>query len=91
LTLNPTVVAGGASSIGTVTLSALAPTGGIAVNLSSSHPYRATVPSAITIPAGSSAANFIITTTKGSKKITATITASQGSITKTATLTVNRR
>ena len=91
LTLNPTTVAGGATSIGTVTLSAPAPSGGIVVNLSSSHPARASVPATVTILSGSSSANFNITTTKGSRKITATITASQGSIIKTATLTVNRR
>jgi hypothetical protein len=91
LTLNPTTVAGGATSIGTVTLSAPAPSGGIIVNLSSSHPARASVPATVTILSGSSSANFNVTTTKGSRKITATITASQGSIIKTATLTVNRR
>jgi hypothetical protein len=91
LTLNPTTVAGGATSIGTVTLSAPAPSGGIIVNLSSSHPARASVPATVTILSGTSSASFNVTTTKGSRKITATITASQGSIIKTATLTVNRR
>ena len=91
LKLNPTTVSGGATSIGTVTLSALAPSGGLVVNLSSSHPFRAAVPANVTIQSGSSTANFTITTTKGSRKITATITASHGGITKTATLTVNRR
>jgi len=91
LTLNPTTVVGGATSTGTVTLSAPAPAGGIVVNLSSSHPYRASVPDSVTILSGSSTANFTISTTKGSRKITAKITASQGSITKTAILTINRR
>ena len=91
LALNPTTVVGGASSTGTVTLSAPAPSGGLVVNLSSSNPNRATVPPNVTIPYGSSTVNFTITTTKGSRKITATITAKQGSVIKTATLTVNRR
>jgi len=91
LTLNPTTVVGGATSTGTVTLSAPAPAGGIVVNLSSSHPYRASVPDSVTILSGSSTANFTISTTKESRKITAKITASQGSITKTAILTINRR
>ena len=91
LTLNPTTVVGGASSIGTVTLSAPAPTGGLVVNLSSSHPYRASVPTTVTILSGSSSANFTISTTKGSRKITAKITASQGGVIKTANLTITRR
>lgn len=91
LTLNPSTVVGGASSTGRVTLSAPAPSGGIVVNLSSSHPYRASVPATVTILSGSSSATFAITTTKGNRKITITIKASQGSIIKSATLTVNRR
>lgn len=91
LTLNPSTVVGGASSTGRVTLSAPAPSGGIVVNLSSSHPYRASVPATVTILSGSSSATFAITTTKGNRKITTTIKASQGSIIKSATLTVNRR
>jgi len=91
LTLNPTTVVGGATSIGTVTLSAPAPSGGLVVNLSSSNPNRASVPAALTVLAGSSSANFTISTTKGSRKITVKITVSQGSVIKTATLTVNRR
>jgi len=91
LTLNPTAVVGGATSIGTVALSAPAPSEGIVVQLSSSHPYRAVVPATVTILSGSSTANFSITTTKGNRKITVKIKASQGSIIKTATLTVNRR
>ena len=91
LALNPTTVAGGATSMGTVTLSSPAPAVGIVVNLSSSHPFRASVPAKVTIMSGSSSANFTISTTKGSRQITATIKASQGSVIKTATLTVNRR
>jgi hypothetical protein len=60
LTVNPTVVAGGASSIGTVTLSAAAPSGGIVGNLSSNHPLRASVPATVTILSGSSSATFTI-------------------------------
>ena len=91
LALNPTTVTGGASSTGTVTLTAPAPSGGVVVNLSSSNPNRAPVPPNVTIPYGSSTANFTITTTKGSRKITAKITAKQGGVIKTATLTINRR
>ncbi len=52
LALNPTSVAGGNSSTGTVTLSGPAPAGGAQVALSSSNTAAATVPSSVTVPAG---------------------------------------
>ena len=91
LVVNPSIVAGGTSSTGTVTLTAPVPAGGLTVNLSSSNPNRAKVPATVTIPFGSSSGSFTITTTKGSRTITATIKASRNGVTKTATLTVNRR
>jgi hypothetical protein len=52
LTLNPTTVTGGATSTGTVTLSADAPAGGAEVALYSSRPLRASVPAKVTVAAG---------------------------------------
>jgi hypothetical protein len=89
-TLNPTSVVGGSSSQGTVTLSGKAPLGGIVVNLASSKTSRATVPGSVTIPAGASSANFIVTTTAGGKT-SATITASYAGVVKKATLTIRRQ
>jgi len=44
LTLNPTTVTGGLGSVGTVSLSGLAPAGGIVVVLASSNPSKGSVP-----------------------------------------------
>src|SRR5436853_455355 len=68
LTLNPTSVVGGVqSSTGTVTLSGPAPAGGAQVMLSSSN-GAASVSSSVTVPAGSSSANFTISTSARSEE-----------------------
>ncbi|HMF77578.1 MAG TPA: hypothetical protein VK604_18110, partial [Bryobacteraceae bacterium] len=74
VSLNPTSVAGGASSTGTVTLSAAAPAGGITVALASDN-SSAGVPASVTVAAGSSTANFTVTTTSVTSAASATITA----------------
>ena len=89
LSLNPTSVVGGTSSTGTVTLTAAAPSGGFVVNLSSSHPSVASVPSSVTVPAGATSANFTVSTSTVSSSTNVTITASAGGVARTATLTVN--
>src|SRR5437773_4081068 len=62
LPLSSTSVTGGPqSSTGTVTLSGPAPAGGAQVTLSSSN-GAASVPSSVTVPAGSSSANFTVNT-----------------------------
>src|SRR5262245_7324417 len=60
--VSPATVVGGASSNGTVTLSGDAPSGGVVVSLSDNSPAAAT-PVSVTVPAGASSANFIVTTT----------------------------
>lgn len=77
LTLNPTEVASGVTSTGTVTLSTPAPTGGVTVNLSSSDTTVATVPATMTIAAGSSTGTFTVTSVVVASKSTATITATR--------------
>lgn len=63
LTLNPTSVVGGVqNSTGTLTLSAPAPTGGLPVQVTSSNPTFASVPSPVTVPAGLMTVDFTITT-----------------------------
>jgi len=89
LSLNPTSVVGGNSSTGTVTLTAPAPSGGFVVNLSSSNPSVATVPSTVTVPAGTTSATFTVSTRAVSSATSVTITASAGGVSRTATLTVN--
>lgn len=91
LTLNPALVVGGigltGSSNGIVTLASAAPAGGVIVFLSSSSGV-AHVPSMIRVAAGSTAANFAITTNRVAGSVNVTITAATGSWTKTAVLTV---
>lgn len=89
LTLNPTSVDGGKTSTGIVTLNEAAPAGGIKVSLNSDCSLFASVPSSITIPAGSKTATFNIATQGFFFPWQVNISASYGFDTKTATLTVN--
>lgn len=86
LTLNPPTVAGGASSVGTVTFNAPAPSEGLAVQLASNNGV-ATVPAGVTVSSGQSTATFAIATTPVTSPVTVTITATFGTQTQTATLT----
>ncbi|MDR3689869.1 MAG: PQQ-binding-like beta-propeller repeat protein [Fimbriimonas sp.] len=87
LSLSPTTVVGGNASIGTVTLSGPAPSGGVAVTLGSNNP-QAHTPANVTVAAGSSTGTFTVTTNSVTSPITATISATLGSTTKTATLSI---
>lgn len=86
--INPVRVNGGSASVGTVTLSGNAPTGGLAVTLSSNN-ANATVPASVTIPAGAASATFSIGTKIVATNTTATITATSNGVSKTATLQVD--
>ncbi len=89
LTLNPTSVVGGNSSIGTASLSATRPES-VTVRLSTGSAI-ATVPASVTIPANSLSASFNIATTSVAASTPVVITAVPGPITQntqTAVLTV---
>jgi hypothetical protein len=90
LTINPSSVWGGSSATGTVTLSAPAPAGGAVVQLRSSLPNRAIVPSTVTVPAGQTSASFTIRTTSCFSCFiqTATITATYNNTSRSAQLTI---
>src|SRR6266513_202730 len=88
LALNPTSVAGGNSSTGTVTLSGSAPAGGAQVTLSSSNTAAATVPSSVTVPAGATNATFTVSTSVVTASTAVTISAAYGGATRTASLAV---
>ena len=89
LTLNPTSIAGGSTSQGTVTVSTPAPAGGTVVALSSHDTNAATVPASVTVPAGSTSATFTVTAKPaGPNGSFAVISASAGGSTKTATLNI---
>ena len=88
LTLNPTSVAGGGSSLGTVTLTAAALSGGAVVTLSDNS-AATMVPSSVTVPAGATSAVFNVLTTSVTATTSATISAAYNGVTRAATLTVN--
>jgi hypothetical protein len=88
ISVNPTSVVGPASSTGTVTLTAAAPSGGAVVTLTSSNTAIAGVPASITIAAGANSATFNITTAAVTANISVTLTAAYSGVSRTATLTV---
>jgi hypothetical protein len=88
IALNPMSVIGGSSSIGTVTLSGQAPTGGATVSLMSDNTAAATVPASVTVPAGASNATFTVSTSSVSTSTSVTISASYAGVAKTASLSV---
>ena len=88
LSLAPAGVIGGAqSSTGTVTLSGPAPAGDAQVMLSSNN-AAASVPPAVTVPAGSTSATFTIATSAVATSTPVTISASYGGGNVSASLTV---
>lgn len=89
LTLNPSSVIGGGSSLGTVTLSTAAPAGGAVVTLISSNGTIAVLPPSVTVAAGATSASFAISTKPVAAATVVTISGTCGGVTKTALLTIN--
>ena len=88
LTLSPSSVVGGVgSSTGTVTLSGPAPAGGAQVMLSSSN-GAASVPTSVTVAAGSTSATFTVHTSIVLISTSSTISASYNNTTRTASLAI---
>jgi hypothetical protein len=69
----------------TVTLTAAAPTGGLAVTLASSNTH-VTVPASVTVAAGTTSATFTAAASAVSTATAATLTAAAGSVSKTYTI-----
>jgi hypothetical protein len=88
LALSPSIVAGGNSSTGTVTLTDPAPAGGTVVMLTDDSAV-ATTPGSVTVAAGATSRTFTITTTAVTTQTPVVVTASSGGVTRSATLTVN--
>jgi NHL repeat-containing protein len=88
VTLNPDSVPAVVSTTGTVTLSAVAPSGGAVVKLSTSNNSLAQVPATVTVAAKARSATFTITTSPATSQQTATITGTYNSSSQKATLTV---
>jgi len=89
LTLNPSVLTGGAGSTGTVTLTAAAPAGGTVVTLTSGNVNVATVPASVTVAAGATSATFAVTTKAVTGVTQVNITATCSGASRIVTLTVN--
>ena len=87
LTVGPTQVSAGQAAVGTVTLDAAAPAGGVTAQISSDNP-AASVPPSVTVPAGQASATFPIQTSAVTGLQTATITVTAGGLSRTATLAV---
>ncbi len=87
VSLASSMVVGGQSTNGTITLDAAAPVGGVRVSLNSSN-GSVDVDTSIIIPAGSLTASFSVTTSSVSTVATAVITVSSQN-SRTATLTIN--
>jgi hypothetical protein len=87
VSVNPTTVAGGTSSTGTVTLTAAAPGGGTVVSLADNS-TSASTPTSVIVPAGATSATFNVATTTVASNQVATITAAFGSATRSANLTI---
>jgi hypothetical protein len=85
---NPYQVVGGNSSVGTVTLTSAAPSGGALVSLSSAN-GAVSVPGSVSVGTGASSATFGITTSVVSTPTLTTISATYGGATKSTTFTVN--
>ncbi len=89
LTLNPSVLIGGAASTGTVTLNSAAPAGGTVVTLTSGNTNAATVPAAVTVAAGAKSASFAVATKAVTAVTQANITATCVGASRIVTLTLN--
>ncbi len=87
LTISPSPVVATIGSVGTVTLSSNAPAGGWVVNLQSNSTY-VTVPSSVTVSAGSNTATFTISTTQAASNVLCTITGTDSVTSQSGTLTV---
>ncbi len=87
VSVSPSRVAGGGTSIGTVTLDGIAPTAGLTIGLTSSS-TNAVVPATVRVLAGMSSATFKITSRAVSVESSVTISAKLGSVVKSATLTI---
>ena len=88
LTIAPSSLDGGGLAVGTVTLSAPAPTGGVNVNLTSDVPAAAQVPATVTVAAGATSATFAITTTPVANNTAVTIEATLGASSMQASMIV---
>ncbi len=91
ITINGSSIIGGNSTTATVKLAAVAPAGGVVVDLSTDLPATVVFPggSTVTVPAGQNSATFAIDTNGVNSIQTAMVTASLLGVSRTATLGIN--
>ena len=82
-----TVLTGGASNVGKVTLTGIAPAGGVTVSLVSNN-AGLSVPATVTVPEGALTANFTATSVAVDSDTSGTVVATQGTVTKSLNVTV---
>ena len=88
--VSPGYIEGGQTAKGTVTLSAPAGNGGVVVALASSNSAVATVPSSVTVPAGSTTALFTVNGITPPRFTRVLVSGSYGGVTNSASLGVRR-
>ncbi|HXA17287.1 MAG TPA: Ig-like domain-containing protein [Thermoanaerobaculia bacterium] len=90
IALQPSSLAGGATTTATVTLATPAPAGGAVIPISTSNATIAPVPATVTVASGATTASFSVSTTSVSaaaSPVSITISASYAGTSRTATLT----
>ena len=88
VSMNPSNVIGGTSSVGTVTFDPPVPDGGATIDLASSHPSVASVPATLNVPGGATSATFPVTTFPTGVTAEVRITASFGPSSASGIITV---
>jgi hypothetical protein len=88
LTLNATDIVGGSPVTGTVKLSSAAAAGGFAIALSSDNTTAATVQASVTVPAGATSAQFVVSTLPVPNPQSALIIGTSGTTTVYSIITV---
>ncbi|MCC7433126.1 MAG: hypothetical protein IT363_00465 [Methanoregulaceae archaeon] len=87
-TLGSSSVVGGQNGSLTVTLNALAPTGGYSISLISGAPGLVVLPSSTAVPVGTNTRNLSFATTDVTSTINVTLVAHRGPVLRTQTLTL---
>lgn len=87
-TLGSSSVVGGQNGSLTVTLNALAPTGGYSISLVSGAPSLVVLPSSAAVPAATNTRNLAFTTADVTASINVTLIAYRGNVLRTQSLTL---
>ena len=90
VTITPSAIAGGSTSVGTVNLTGPAPAGGAVITILSNRPSKATIPASVMVTAGATSASFSISTALVKRKTIVTIIATHGGLKKSAKLILQR-